>query len=196
MQLCLKSVSLPFRRCAPLEHWLWCKMNWNMKNVYTIKTSRYTGKKCSFEGPYWCNSKELLLVSVTFYKVHVRDFEYGPVTQNSWVYIKLSKAHWEQIDVGNTAAVAWQIENTSHTGHSFKRLWCRRKIQINYKSFFKKLLRFSFWNILLKCTGSRGLPGGKNPLGRLLSWLQKIFFLCIYIKQWYPPLRLFFCFFG
>lgn len=76
------------------------------------------------------------------------------------------------------SAAVWQIQNTSQTRHSSKRLWSRRKIQINYTSFFKKLLRFSIWNILLK---------RKKMLKRLLSWLQKIFFIFLKIVfVWLP----------
>ena len=76
-------------------------------------------------------------------------------------------------------------EHVSHRTLFQEALKQERKIQINYTSFFKKLLRFSFWNIFLKCTGSRGSLGGRNPLRRLLSWLQRIFFFffCIYMKQ-------------
>lgn len=122
------------------------------------------------------------------FQVRGRDFERCPMAPNSWVYVKKGSISLRTNTCGEygciTSAV-WQIQNTSHTGPSSKRLWSRRKIQINYTSFFKKLLRFAFWNIFLKCTGSRGSLGGRNPLRRLLSWLQKLFFFCIYIKIWF-----------
>lgn len=57
-------------------------------------------------------------------------------------------------------------------------------MQMNNTSFFKKLLRFFFGNIFLKCTG--GSFGGRNLLMRLLSWLQRAFFCLIYIKVRFP----------
>lgn len=68
----------------------------------------------------------------------------------------------------SVSAAVWQIQSTSHAGRSFNRLWSRRKIQINYTSFSKKLLRFPVWNILLKWK--------KEKLKRPLSWLQKAVF--------------------
>lgn len=61
------------------------------------------------------------------------------------------------------------LTDSEHASHS---TLLQEKIQINYTSLFKKLLRFSFWNILLKCTRSRGWLCEKHQLRRLLSWLH------------------------
>lgn len=84
----------------------------------------------------------------------------------------------------SVAAAVWQIQNASHTRPSFQRRWSRRKIQINYTSFFKKLLGFSFGNIFLKCTsGSSGALGGRNPLVRLLPWIQKFLLFFFHLHK-------------
>lgn len=120
------------------------------------------------------NTQGVLFMNVIYFHVRGKGFECPLMAQNSWAYVSERTNRCGKC--GRITVAVWQIQNTSHTGHSVKRLWSRRKIQINYTSFFKKLLRFFFCNILLKCTGSSGLLGGINPLGGLLSWLQKFFF--------------------
>lgn len=105
------------------------------------------------------------------FKGYGRDFEQSLVAPSSGV----QKSSFRTNRYHQVFAAAWGFR-TCPMQEVPQSLRSRRKIQINYTSFFKKLLRFSFWNIHLKCSGSSSSPGGRNPLKRLLSWLQKIFF--------------------
>lgn len=108
------------------------------------------------------------------FKGYGRDFEQSLVAPSSGV----QKSSFRTNRYHQVFAAAWGFR-TCPMQEVPQSLRSRRKIQINYTSFFKKLLRFSFWNIHLKCSGSSSSPGGRNPLKRLLSWLQKIFFFSI-----------------
>uniref|UniRef100_A0A668ACJ4 Uncharacterized protein n=1 Tax=Myripristis murdjan TaxID=586833 RepID=A0A668ACJ4_9TELE len=96
------------------------------------------------------------------------DFEHSSMASTSWVYVDVGKSHKEQTDGGVQLHYWGGLTDSEHISH---------------RTLFQEALKIQRQDSSL---------GGRNPLRRLLSWLQRIFFVLHLHKKvffWYPPLR-------